>query len=450
MTLAAGATAFLPAPLGPSGVGIAPNLAPPQGGGSERTSTMSPPPLADLLRDLEARRRIEREEGKNSGESEVSPHLRQRLFRLLDGYREHTSIERLAKCGRVRHDLEVTGRFHDGRGRLAGLIRCKSKSCPVCLAQRRSEYAEQITRVTELWREDHGPVYMATLTIRHGWSDDLPTTAHGVREAWRKMIGGRPWKRLREKYGQWEFVVAEEVTHGANGWHPHLHVLFLPQRWLSEDEYLHVAGELYELWHTMVIRHIGEKFAPSPEHGADFRPASAGDYISKAVGLELADPGTKEGRKGGRTPTQLLAAFVEDGDEEALKLYQHFEAHMAGKKDLTWSRGLRDVREAAKSQIKQEQEMERDAAPVAFALPGKVWDLWRHQKDAHERLLKAAESGGYVAVAELMRRALGDWAALETRQLSAVRDAFRGDPATLKASAKVAAELAFEQADIPF
>ena len=384
-----------------------------------------------------------------------TPNLRRELYRLADAYREHAVAPRVGKCGHVRHAHSVEISLAGKRAQLGGLIRCRSKACPVCLAHRRADYADQIRMVAELWqggwqgtctRPDktkcckltgvklsipqppitelakHAgtPAYLATFTIRHGWDDDLKTTGHGVRDAWRRMIQSRAWREVCDRFG-FEYIVAEEITHGKNGWHPHLHVLFLPRRKIKTDDGLALADWFFEEWSKHVVEMIGPEFRPlrgddKNPIGTDFRPCTKEDYISKTVGLELADPHNKRGRGGGRTPVQLLQSYADSDDERALNLYQHYERTMRGRRDLTWSQGLRDYRLVAIQELKEAQALEQEAAPLVAELPGDVWDKWRHERTPHVRMLEAAESDGLLGVCALLKDAIGPWAVDIVRQ----------------------------------
>lgn len=376
--------------------------------------------------------------------------LRKQLYQLHDAYRDHCQSKRVGLCGRVRLAPSVAIASSDGRCQLGGLIRCRSKACPLCLYKRRTDYADQILRVCELWRTgwEGGPVelpdkvdkagnhtkrdpileleahkgagsYLATFTIRHGFSDDLKLTGRGIRKAWGKFLNHRQWREIRKLYG-FEYIVANEVTHGKNGWHPHIHVLFLPAKPVPYDAMLGLAEQLFTLWSAMVVKHIGATHEPLPDYGLDFKRtvASGEDYISKCIGLELSDPGHKVAKGGGRTPMQLLQSWTYNDDEGALALYQEYERAMHGYRDLTWSAGLRSYRAVAIWELKNEAAelaLERD---LVAELPGPIWDRWRRQDSPHVRILEAAEGGGLAGVLELIRLELGAWAADQVAELT--------------------------------
>jgi len=261
----------------------------------------------------------------------------------------------------------------------------------VCLASRRAEYAATIEGIAATVAALHGGVYMATLTIRHGKMDTLAQTALGIKDAWRRFASGREWHAWRTKHAA-EYILSEEMTYGANGWHPHLHVLFFTEKWLSEDEMLATDSWIFERWSNLVGSCMGEQFVPVAGVGTDFRPCNAATYISKTVGLELVDPGTKEGRNGGLTPVQILSK-AQEGDASCLALYHEFERTMKGKRDLVFSAGLRPLRDALSLYIKRESAEEREQMDRVH-IPPVVWRAVCRTELGLLALLEAFDRGG--------------------------------------------------------
>lgn len=58
---------------------------------------------------------------------------------------------------------------------------------------------------------------------------------------------------------------------------------------------------------------------------------------------EMTGAASKLGRKGGRTPMQLLADFALDGDAEAGRLFQVYAAAFKGRRQLSWSSSLKKL-----------------------------------------------------------------------------------------------------------
>jgi len=229
------------------------------------------------------------------------------VYELRDGLRS-LSGHRVAACGRKRIALEVevvrTTVTRDAGGTcqhayFRGVQRCGSVwECPVCALRIRASRVGELKCAVEAWGPD--AVAMLSLTVRHGLGDDLRDVRQGVANSFRRLINGKPWKSFCRKYGLQHHVRSIEVTHGAHGWHPHLHVLFFLEAKLTDDEQAGASAWLQHRWATCVRRALGADFVPN-EHGADLRESKRADYLAK-FSLELTDPGTKRARGKNRTP----------------------------------------------------------------------------------------------------------------------------------------------------
>lgn len=224
----------------------------------------------------------------------------------------------------------------------------------MCWLARRQKAARTICWCLSEWERATGKhSRMATLTLSHGAQDPVSLTL-GVRAAWRRMQQSGAWRRYRRSTGL-ETVVAEEVTHGANGWHPHLHIAALQTH---QGDVLEEASRWFEAWAEAVVRELGGKHEPSLEHGVDLLDCAPGQYLAK-LGLELADPGAAKGTLGwadasvaeleaereqrsgrvrGASPLELVYRQ---------ELDRYFELMTCRKRarDITYSRGLKSIRE---------------------------------------------------------------------------------------------------------
>ncbi|MDG4813687.1 protein rep, partial [Hydrogenovibrio sp. 3SP14C1] len=72
--------------------------------------------------------------------------------------------------------------------------------------------------------------HFVTLTFPHGISDDLNDILSKMRNAYRRLSSGKNAiksliKRVDENNQIHGFIRAVEVTHGKNGFHPHIHMI---------------------------------------------------------------------------------------------------------------------------------------------------------------------------------------------------------------------------------
>ena len=116
-------------------------------------------------------------------------------------------------------------------------------------------------------------------------------------------------------------------------------------RKLDEAERIEFEHELFIYWRNSCVK--ADLPAPSAEHGIhiiwfDDAADMAVDYVAKWSTLnELTGTQSKEGRRMGRNPWQLLEA-AEAGDEQAGKLWLEFADAFHGRTQLRWSKGLRE------------------------------------------------------------------------------------------------------------
>ena len=270
-----------------------------------------------------------------------------------------------------------------GRARFGNLQTCASVwMCPVCSAkicERRREWevAPALKRAKQLgWF-----VLMVTFTVRHDCHDQLSALMEGLKAARKASRSGRRAANLARKYGIEGSIRVLEITHGANGWHPHIHeLLFLSAPYYRQD----LLSDLAYQWKTGValaglkgVNHHGVKV--SDAH------AKIEDYVTKigrdpAWGLaeELTKQPVKSGRMNpetgekGRSAFQLLASYTYDGDIHAGGLFVEYTNVLHGERQLYWSPGLKaklGVAEMTDAQIEQMEEQEKLAVDMGELHP---------------------------------------------------------------------------------
>jgi hypothetical protein len=242
---------------------------------------------------------------------------------------------------------------------------------------------------------------MATFTVRHGIGDDARAMFAGIARAWSRMVAGRFAITMRETLGIVGYVRAIEATYGPNGWHPHIHAIFIVR-----DLEACVRGRdiIADHWRKIVRRVLGPSFEPDDAHGVDLRPADVGSYIAK-LGFEVAGAG-KSASPGHLTPWDIARKVAETNgaDEKARDLWAEWQRATFGRKQLTWSRGARDVLgrpEKTDAECASEPQSRDDVVLATFA-PSE----WRALVGSTAILLDAAETGGRDAVQAIARAIL--------------------------------------------
>jgi len=273
---------------------------------------------------------------------------------------------RTSKCLRWRIGKVQVLKSEFNKCHYGNLIVCGSVwNCPVCASKIAEVRRLELTKATEQHTQNGGSVLLVTFTYPHQREDNLKDLLDKQAKAMQWFYRHRDYKDLKKRYMKRGRVRALEVNYGeANGWHPHIHELWFIDTHLSDFETLHI--KVLTLW-----RKACEKYGlgvPSFDHGVDIK---GGDYAAKyvtkfgqedkkdwSIEHELTKANVKKGRKGSRSPFQFLDDYI-DGDKRAGALFIEYSQAFKGKRQLTWSRGLKaefDLQEKSDDDIAHEQE----------------------------------------------------------------------------------------------
>jgi hypothetical protein len=258
---------------------------------------------------------------------------------------ELLSGTRVSKCYRYRSKgKEIVLLLDRSRNKAfyGGLQTCGSVwGCPICAAKiserRRTELEQAIEQAKLLGLQ----VMLLTLTIPHGMGDDVGMITDGLIKAWDKTKSTRAGRLVRDSVGLVGTVRAMEVTHGSNGFHPHLHILLFIQSDIRPSE----VQRLYApLWQSACVKQGLPR--PSDAHGCKVDDGSkAAAYASKwGLESEMTKGHTKTAGEGkGMTPWDMLRAVLHDKDEHAARLFKVYYDCFKGRRQLCWSKGLQKM-----------------------------------------------------------------------------------------------------------
>ncbi|GHD37747.1 hypothetical protein GCM10007147_45950 [Nocardiopsis kunsanensis] len=305
-------------------------------------------------------------------------------------------------------------RKKEGVAHYAGVGTCGSIwACPVCSAKIRNTRAEDVSTATANWDREGNTVLMAAFTAPHDLGMALQPLMKAISSGFTYCLSGRPWMRLKERLGIVGQIRALEVTHGEHGWHPHLHVLIYIKGGIDAQGLAELTIHLRERWKTWITR---KGYRPPHDlHGVDiqrcYSAEEAGAYIAKTqdgkgVGNEMTRGDLKQGRKGSRTPFEILDDFRWTGDARDLALWGEYERATHKKQAITWSGGLRklllpDDQEEKKDEEIAEEEVGGD--DVALLEP----DTWRavvRVPGLPAYLLERVERDGIQGLQQALRR----------------------------------------------
>jgi plasmid rolling circle replication initiator protein Rep len=335
-----------------------------------------------------------------------------RRFKLLRTAAKLLSNERIAQCQsaiapeqsvvEVRVDSNQIGaKFHN-------LVRCESNSCPHCAAARSEQDRHELSLALAQAIEHNIFPMLLTFTLSHHAGDRLESLRAALRTAFDKTFSGRWFQTFKAEWRVVGKITSTEVTHGKNGWHPHLHVLLF-----TELEYAGKWPEAMELqiserWITK-LKTLG--FTANLAHGVDVRTAESdiADYIAKwgrepleagwGADTEIAKANVKHATSGGLTPFQLLGAaagiqadldaacLLLGADREIVKkrcagLYIEYFAAMKGRARLHWGDMWRllDMDAAVADFEHENPAKDADTWTICFFERGEIWNYLRGVK----------------------------------------------------------------------
>lgn len=332
----------------------------------------------------------------------VSESGRSGRFHMRAGLHKLSSLDRVRKCGRVPVAQGVVLKVTEAERRYAGyggLHTCGSVwACPVCSAKVAAHRKEEVTAVLEKAHRQGLFISLLTLTQRHHAGQALNHLWGGLSAAWQAVTSGRRWQEYKAQLGLVGFIKATEVTHGASGWHAHLHIVVISEKDPAVTPIFYQrkqgrAKQPYPLEVTTSAEFVANRWAKGlAKHGIDFIPhkggidwqtaanfKAVGKYVAKlqsgADGLaaETTLGGFKKARRGNRTPFQILADLLETGDEADARLWWEYEKVSHGKRALTWSNGLREWASLDAEKTDEEIAEEELGGEVVALFTNEAW-----------------------------------------------------------------------------
>ncbi len=352
--------------------------------------------------------------------------------------RRITTIPRHAHCGRYRIGgaaVQLRLGLNDDGAPLAhysGLQHCGAIwTCPTCSPRIRQQRAADLDHAAATWLTQHGTesVLMLTLTMPHDMGERLDQVLASTRRAFSALVSGRAWQTDKQTFGLRYYVRAHDITVGAHGWHPHLHLLLFCDGRLEPAQLERLRLRLFERWSHSVASL--DRRAPSWQHGVTLEAAhsreDAAAYIcqvvtgeagsrAQPVAMELARSDLKTSHHAGqRTPWQVLADYTESPTDTDRALWQEYERATRRVNAIRWANGLRAaVQLSADEQTDEQIVMQAVGGDVVHTFTRDTWRSLRdalgfYTRSAAAELLDAAEVAGADGVANYL-------AALQVRQ----------------------------------
>lgn len=355
--------------------------------------------------------------------------------RLAWGLRTYQR-KRVALCRTVRTSptvqlVERTSPTGERRLVFRGIATCGSvHSCPTCAAVILTERGRELQAALDAHRRER--TALVTLTLRHHAGIPLAVLRTLLARAYSELLAGSTGQRFKRALGLLGHVRAAEQTFGENGWHPHLHALFffetptpdstaelITRRWLQVVAQIHgrlwdattvasrMSVEECEDNRARFARLFGARCArkgsvkqgvaafregmtamgglsgilPDEQHAVVAESCdtdAAAKYLSK-MGCELAGITGKAAKPGHYTNWQI-GQRAADGDPYAARLWREHSEALKGARQLTWSRGLRDLLGLQPERPDELLASETEPEPEELEYPlgeidGPAWDV---------------------------------------------------------------------------
>ena len=322
----------------------------------------------------------------------------------------------MAGCALAARDDFVPVYLRGGQAGFGGIITCGSVwACSVCSATIRQRRAEVVEEKATRWLADGHGLLFVTLTRSHSMADDLTQLLDSVHDTWRAAQQHRVFRTAAAAAGYVGPLRATEITHGYNGWHPHLHLLLWFEKPLTEKQCAEFEGALAQCWLSGVdaSREHGIKSVRVGRRQRDAAALSA--YLVKmqdgyeatkpaprwSVAAEMTRGDLKRGRSKHRTPFEIAEQAVA-GDKGAIALWRVYEAATKGRRCIQWGQKL--SRRLKVEQVDDQQLVDQlpDDAMVVIELTRHEWNLVRgYSREAS--LLDAVEREGLAGATDLLR-----------------------------------------------
>lgn len=373
----------------------------------------------------------------------------QRTAQTLLWDKEADRQHRTCSCHRnVASDGVPVYRSVDGTdARFGNLISCGSVwSCPVCSGRITESRRADMQKAQSAWLKDGGSCLLMTLTFPHEADMPLAELLEKFEKALAHFKNSRTYKNMfgtavaqiahaakrnkpqktviRGDFPRLGSVRSLEVTHGNNGWHPHVHeVLFMEDESLLNSYRAHDA--ITSQWVESLLKAgLGDrsKLNDMLKHAFDIR---GGDYVSDYInkfgrepievnGWTIAHEVTKANSKWGKearqiggdyhwTPFQLLG-FATDGSPDAAALFIEFSRAFEGKRMNYWTNGLKDwfnINEVEDEDLAEESASAEPDEEFVIRLDTQQWRTIL-ETNARGELLKVAAEYGLEGVEQLL------------------------------------------------
>jgi hypothetical protein len=276
--------------------------------------------------------------------------------------------------------------------------------CPVCAHKIEQARVDEIYNALVDYRSKGYEIYFITGTLPHYTNERLEDNLKILIEGFDSVKQHRSVQgKLKDKL---VYLRSLEITYGKNGFHPHIHGIFI----LPPTEASDYLKEFKEQWGSMLKRY--GKYNSYVENRAfkvdpwNNKVEQLADYVCKTGIADEVARGQSKKRSSGYTPFQILG-LITDGQEWELKadqveVFKEYAGTIKGKRMIQTSRGFYEM---AGIQEKTDEEIVQDdkKSQVLFSVTAKVWANVIHKNIVTE-MITAYDYNGFPAIMNCLDR----------------------------------------------
>jgi Replication protein len=327
-------------------------------------------------------------------------HLRRAVAQeIMVAYRP---VKQLLSCGASLGKVQVWKAIESTTAHLVGAQTCGHVwLCGVCSPKISVKRGHKLARALVASASLAVGVALVTLTLRHHAEETFADVLDRLSHLFSKLTDGRFASKFREQFRIVGTVRVIEVTHGLNGWHPHVHQLLFFQG-LQDLEAMRET--VFRKWCASSKKLWGDELGSAAVDIRDGRDAAL--YVSK-MGLEAELVGAPW-KSGCSSSSVTHFQLLDSPDSDARSLFRQFGESISrsgGKRSRTlrqvvWSRGL--AKSLGLDEELSDEEIAAQHEEPARMLGQLTADQWRvlteSGRDSIPNVLRLAATSGWSAV----------------------------------------------------
>lgn len=315
---------------------------------------------------------------------------------------------RICLCGRFHHNKRqspviVAKGATSKKAFYSNLVTCGSVwRCPVCSYKITKVRQVEVFKLLSWYQDNDYNMSFLTLTMRHSKRYSLKHYLSVMLDEFRKF------QRLR-KYASFSkcnigMIKALEITcSDNNGWHPHLHIIFVHKKGVSHEQIALYMKDLLPAWaNRKNINGTVKNQVYKPVYNEE----DLSDYITKwDSSKEITQGNMKTARGKSRTAFGILSDLVDKkiDDYFGRQLFLMYHSATKGRNHLIISKGIRAKYKELNPDSKEDWDIVKDelVEKILFCISAELWaEILK--KNIAPHLLNAYDFGGFDNVLRVL------------------------------------------------